>query len=239
MGTLEDIKTMQQQGMSEQDIVAELQTRGVPQDEIYNSMAQAKIKEAVTDQEPKGLPPAPPTPTPETAGAPPTGLPPEGPVTQEAGMPPGAPAGAPPTAPPEAGAPPTEAPADIYAAAPGGATEYAYAPPTGGLSTDTITEIAEQVITERLTPIRDQLESILDLRTTIESKVESLSERLKRIEKTIDRLQLSLLQKVGEYVTNVEDIKREMVETQKSFKTLLPRHKKAEHPAKKPKHKKS
>jgi UDP-glucose 4-epimerase len=50
--------------------------------------------------------------------------------------------------------------------------------------------------------------------------IEYIDERLSRIEKIIDRLQLSILQRVGEYVTNVEDIKKELVETQKSFKSL-------------------
>ena len=41
------------------------------------------------------------------------------------------------------------------------------------------------------------------------------------MEKIIDRLQLSILQKVGDYLTNVEDIKKELAETQKSFKSML------------------
>lgn len=90
-----------------------------------------------------------------------------------------------------------------------------------GQDAETIAEISEQILAEKLSSIRGQLEAILDLKNTTEAKLLSMDERLKKIEKIIDRLQLSILQKVGEYVTNVEDIKKEMQETQKSFKSLL------------------
>jgi len=89
-----------------------------------------------------------------------------------------------------------------------------------GLSSDTISEISEQVFTEKIGSLRKEVEKISDLKTTVTAKIEYLDDRLKRIEKVIDRLQLSVLQKVGEYVTNVEDLKKEVVETQKSFKAL-------------------
>jgi len=91
---------------------------------------------------------------------------------------------------------------------------------SSGLSSDTISEISEQVFTEKISSLRKEVEKISDLKTTVSAKIEYLDDRLKRIEKIIDRLQLSVLQKVGEYVTNVEDLKKEVVETQKSFKAL-------------------
>jgi predicted nucleic acid-binding Zn-ribbon protein len=70
-------------------------------------------------------------------------------------------------------------------------------------------------------PIASTIEKLLDQRATTDSQIQYIDERLKRIEKIIDRLQLSILQKVGDYVTNVEDIKREVIETQKTFKSVL------------------
>ena len=100
---------------------------------------------------------------------------------------------------------------------------------TAGLSSETIAEIAEQVITEKLSLLRADLEKILDFRNSADAKLEMLDERLKRMEKIIDRLQLSILQKVGEYMTNVDDLKKELLETQKTFtavtKTKSPSHK--------------
>ena len=88
------------------------------------------------------------------------------------------------------------------------------------ISPDTINEVAEQVVAEKLGPIATSVEKLFDQKATFEAQIQYLDDRLKRIEKIIDRLQLSLLQKVGEYVTNVDDIKREMIETQKSFKSM-------------------
>jgi hypothetical protein len=92
----------------------------------------------------------------------------------------------------------------------------------GVTSPDVVTEIAEQVVTEKLSKIREGVEQTLDFRAAAEAKLENLSDRLKRIEAIIDRLQLSILQKIGEYAGNVSDLKKEIIETQKSFKVLEP-----------------
>ena len=89
-----------------------------------------------------------------------------------------------------------------------------------GLSSETIAEIAEQAIVEKMSLLRADLEKILDFKNSTDAKMEMFDERIKRIEKIIDRLQLSILQKVGEYMTNVEDLKKELLETQKTFTTV-------------------
>ena len=86
-----------------------------------------------------------------------------------------------------------------------------------GLSSEAISEIAEQAVNEKLSLLRADLEKILDFKNSADAKMEMLDERLKRIEKILDRLQLSILQKVGEYMTNVDDLKKELLETQKTF----------------------
>ncbi|MEK6824821.1 MAG: hypothetical protein AABY02_03115, partial [Nanoarchaeota archaeon] len=91
-----------------------------------------------------------------------------------------------------------------------------------GASPDLIAEIADQIMTEKLGDIRKHLEKIIDMKTTFDSKIEYVDERLKKIEKIIDALQLSILRKVGDYVTNVQDLKSELLETQKTFSKLLP-----------------
>lgn len=88
---------------------------------------------------------------------------------------------------------------------------------SGGLSSDTIMEISEQVVSEKLSDVRKKLEKMASFKTELETKTESIEDRLKRIEKIIDSLQASVLRKVGDYVTNVEDIKKELIETQKTI----------------------
>jgi hypothetical protein len=99
----------------------------------------------------------------------------------------------------------------------------------GGMSADVMTEVAEQVVSEKMANMRDQLEKVIDFRTTTDAKLSNLNDRLRRIEQIIDKLQLSLLQKMGEYVNDVKDIKKELGETQKSFKAMVHKRKK-KHP---------
>ena len=122
---------------------------------------------------------------------------------------------------------PPEQQADPYTQAPQAPQEY-YDPYASSANTnaDAISEVAEQIVAEKLSPIRRAVEDTLDHRTTVEAKLTHLNERLKRIENIIDELQLSILQKVGQYVSDVSDLKKELIETQKSFKTVNKRNRK-------------
>jgi len=212
MGILDDIKRMQGEGKSEQEITALLQQRGIGIKDISDSLSQAKIKQAVAGQD---------------SGASQSfqdnGQMEESIITQPAAQ----------TKEiqqqPEPEQPQAQYPEETYAQQ----QQYAYAPPqeqyapqnqqyeSYSMNADTVSEIAEQVMSEKLSGLRKQFELILDLKNTTETKILSIDERLKRIEKIIDRLQLSVLQKVGEYITNVDDIKKEIIETQKSFKAMV------------------
>lgn len=90
----------------------------------------------------------------------------------------------------------------------------------GQVSSDIISEISEQVVGERLFALQDKLEKVIDMKTIFESRVTQLDERLKRIEKIIDQLHISVLQKMGDYMTSVSDVKKELEETQKSFSAI-------------------
>lgn len=252
MGALEEVIKMQQQGKSENEIFDSLRQKGFSAKDVYDSIAQTKIKNAVEQ----------PTPEPMTEEPLQMIRPdiPQGPTTQEyQGMQQSI--FRPMEGSPEASQEVTyqsnqiqEAPSPSqyssqeaypsaqeypeYADTPQSYGEYpSYQPyQQASLSSDTVTEISEQVVTERLSEIRKQLEKIIDFRTTIDAKIEYLDERLKRIEKIIDNLQSSILQKVGTYVTNIDDIKKELIETQKSFKSILPQTKHNIQSGHKPRH---
>ncbi|OIO81495.1 hypothetical protein AUJ84_00965 [Candidatus Pacearchaeota archaeon CG1_02_32_132] len=107
--------------------------------------------------------------------------------------------------------------------APQGYEEYQpYQSYSSGPSPDLITEISEQVLSEKLSPLRKSLEKTMELKNVLGSKIDYMEERLKRIEKTIDILQSSVLRKVGDYITDVQDIKAELIETQKSLSKVFP-----------------
>lgn len=244
MGIIEDITKMKQQGKQQSEMLDFLKQRGFSDQDASNIISQAQIKEAITS----------PSPAPEEAPAEETAninrpleyqIPSFGmrPATEELGSP-QAPLQAPlpqeqqyqeyqeitPASQEESYQQEMQPPQQDYTQYPTDYSQYQqYASPQ--ISSDTITEIAEQIVTEKLARIRDRLEKIIDLKTVLETKLLNLDDRLQRIEKIIDRLQLSILQKVGEYVINVSDLKKELMETQKSFKSISHHPSHAEHSA--------
>ena len=225
MGIIEEIGKMKQAGRSEQDISIVLKQRGFSDEEVSNLVSQTQIKEAIDSsvvpvpiqqaetqdynqnteyQTPYfGL-----RPTTEELGSPQM----QQQYSQEP-IPAPTPIGMQEEYPQEQYSQPSQ----------GGYDDQQYAS-SSAISSDTITEIAEQVVMEKLSKITKNLEKTLDLKTTLDAKLFNLNERLQRIEKIIDRLQLSILQKVGEYVVNVSDLKKELVETQKSFTAISRAH---------------
>jgi len=209
MGIIEEIKRMQIEGRTEQEIVSSLQGKGYSPEEVHDALAQAKIKEAVL------------APTPEENYA--EQMPAKSPLQTE--MQPSMLTSS--TAQESLPLPPPEQPSQLptttypgyqtYSSAPY-QDYYSYAP----TSAETISEIAEQIVAEKIQELKSDLDKILSFKNTVETKIEYLDERLKRIEKIIDRLQLSILQKVGEHILNVEDLKKEIIETQKTIKAVLP-----------------
>src|SRR3989344_5326118 len=83
-------------------------------------------------------------------------------------------------------------------------------------SSDIIAEISEQIVAEKTSSLKAQMEKVLESKNLTESKIELIEQRLRRIEAVIDKLQMSVLQKVGDYMNNVETIKNEITETQKT-----------------------
>lgn len=100
--------------------------------------------------------------------------------------------------------------------------EQSYGNSSGeGYNTDTIIEIAEQIFAERSQEIQRQIKNLTEFSALAQMKISETSERLKRIEMIIDRLQLSVLEKVGTYGQNLESVRKEMSMMQDSFSKAL------------------
>lgn len=98
----------------------------------------------------------------------------------------------------------------------------------GGYTTDTIIEIAEQVFSEKIKKIERQIEQFNEFANLAQTKISNNSERVKRIETIIDKLQIAILEKIGSYGQNIEGIKKEMEMIEDSFSKIVPElHKKA------------
>ncbi|RMD66353.1 hypothetical protein D6817_04255 [Candidatus Pacearchaeota archaeon] len=86
---------------------------------------------------------------------------------------------------------------------------------------DILSEVVEQVVDEKLVTLRQALDKAIDFQNVAETKLQHLEERLKRIEQVIDKLQISLIQKVGEYVSDVMHLRKEVQETHKTLASEL------------------
>ena len=105
-----------------------------------------------------------------------------------------------------------------YQQYPQDASYYDYGTPvTSTEYTDTLIKISEQVFLEKIKPLEKQIDELIEFKTLTQSKVESMSDRLKRIENVIDRLQASILEKVGGYGSGIENVKKELSMMQDSF----------------------
>ncbi|MFA5484683.1 MAG: hypothetical protein WC260_00295 [Candidatus Pacearchaeota archaeon] len=76
--------------------------------------------------------------------------------------------------------------------------------------TETITEITEQVISEKFREYNKKTGDIVSFKNTIQDKVDDINTRLKRIESTIDKLQQAIIQKIGEFGENTQIIKKDL-----------------------------
>jgi len=249
MATLDTIKQLRQQGYQDADIISNLQQQGIPPREINEAMAQSQVKQAVADEttsqpfgqapqqtqevtSPEGMQPSllnqPQTPQQPKLRQP------EQPLQAE--QPPYSP---PPTQQPPQAQQPLQAPypqgeTPEYEQGPvtveqgegydqgydefgQGYSDYSYAP----ADTDTITEIANQIIADKTKKIDKNMNTIMEFKTLLAAKVEKLDDRLKKIEAIIDQLQMSLIRKSSDQEQNISDIKAEMRSMQDSFGKII------------------
>ena len=92
---------------------------------------------------------------------------------------------------------------------------------TQGFDTNTIIEISEQVFSEKIQKIQKIVDEFSEFKTLIETKIENISLRIKRIESVNDKLQSAILEKIGSYGSNLENIKKEMSMMQDSFGKMI------------------
>jgi len=208
MGVLEQITQMKNQGIADEEIVTKLQEQGISPKAINDAFSQAQIKDAVSDENAEEMQPSiinQPQPfQPQNQ---------EGvyiPKTQEIPEPLGAEGQ-------ETYAPlPQESPQsqDFY-------QQDNYGDYSSAGETDTIIEIAEQVFSEKIRTIQKKVEDLTEFKTLGQTKIDNIADRLKRVETIMDKLQITILEKIGSYGNNLEHIKKEMSMMQDSFGKIV------------------
>lgn len=202
METLDRIMQMQTQGLSEDQIIKTLRNEGVSPSSINDALNHARIKGAVYDseaennQEPQqkfGTPSIMQSSqemqqvsTPENMASP---------ENQESYNPQQTPS------PQNFYAEPSqEQSPEYYQQTPQSYSgqEY-YSQGTGTIDTESISEIAEQVVQEKFSEFTKKTGDIVSFKNAIEEKVSDIDYRLKRIEDNISKLQNAIIGRIGEF----------------------------------------
>jgi predicted component of type VI protein secretion system len=207
MAILDQVIEMQRGGMSNQEILRNLQEQGVSPSEINDAINQAQIKGAFNETESVSQQMNAPSPNmaPDVNTVPAPGASPA-PSPNMAQPEPA------PMTPPPISTQPAPAEENYYTQTP---QAYDQSYDTGGYGTgtvdpDTVTEIAQQVVEEEFKNYKKKTGDLINFKNTTEEKIDNLDERLKRIENTIDKLQQSIIQQIGEFGENTNYIRKDL-----------------------------
>ncbi|MEX2017276.1 MAG: hypothetical protein WD876_02285 [Candidatus Pacearchaeota archaeon] len=218
MGALEQVLQMREQGMSDQDIVSQLQEQGIHPRAINDALNQANVKSAVggntgiEDMEQMQYA-AEDIPTPEGFAKVPQSYNQE--QAEDIYVPQVQ------TQPRQYSYPSQETQSYNYSQYPNteGAGEQDYA--GAGMDADTTVEIAQQVFMEKIKKVQHQIDSLNEFKAIYQTRVDSINDRLKKIENVIDHLQSAILEKIGAYGSGIESVKKELSMMQDSYSKIV------------------
>jgi len=80
----------------------------------------------------------------------------------------------------------------------------------GGTGTETITDIAEQVVIKKTNEIEKKIEGVIYAKNLLDREVRDLKENLKRIESNLDNIQRAIIGKIGEFGESTKMIQRDL-----------------------------
>ncbi len=234
MGVLEQVTQLKKEGRSDEQIISDLRKQGISPREISDALNHSHIKSAVGDVQGNDNPYGTAAPAPSPTGNQ------EQQYSQEAGQDQSS-----------YGqqnyqdygqgqdynnyAPQDYSQNQQYAAPAGGQEYYpqqdysqgnyssGYDQYGGGpqTSSDTVVEVSEQVFDEKISETAKRVDSLEEFKTLTQTKLNSVNEKVKRMEAIIDKLQMAILEKVSSYGKNLDSIKKEMSMMQDTFTKSL------------------
>ena len=86
---------------------------------------------------------------------------------------------------------------------------------------ETINDIAEQIAEEKNTELKKEIFEFTRFREEIISEINIMKNRVNAIEDNFHQLQIAILRKIGAYGEDIQNIAKEMHETQDSFSKIL------------------
>ncbi|MFA4953231.1 MAG: hypothetical protein WC584_03340 [Candidatus Pacearchaeota archaeon] len=195
MGLLDSITQMKSQGMTDSEIAISLREQGVTPRQIDDALNQSQIKSAVVGeyQEPENLSGEDYIPSPQQQYQP---------QTQEISQ----------------NYYPQQSYQEYYPQQNYENAGADYSPAYN--STDSMMDIAEQVFEEKTKKMQKQIDNFEQFKNIAVIQMQNISDRLKRIEDSFDKLQIAVVEKVGNYGKDLSSLKKEVAMVEDSFGKL-------------------
>jgi len=181
MDTLNRVMQLQQQGLSDNQISDQLKKEGMQPQQITDALGQAKVKSAITQPESN------PSYQPDMDNMQQSIM--QQPSQNQQSF----------QAQEQTQMQPQEQSSQYYPEQPQAYSQEAYYPQQQGYDTDTITEIAEQVVEEKFSEFTRKTGDLSSFKNQIQDEIADLNHRLQRIENSIDKLQQAVIGKIGEF----------------------------------------
>lgn len=89
------------------------------------------------------------------------------------------------------------------------------------LDTETITEIAGQVVSEKFAEFNKKTGDLSIFKETMQEKVKDLDERIKKIETSLDQIQKAIIGKVGEYGESMTFVHKDLENIHDTMSKLM------------------
>ncbi|MBT4135376.1 hypothetical protein HOD75_02365 [archaeon] len=250
MAVLEKVMQMKQQGIPESQIVDSLKQEGTSPVEINEALSQSKIKNALNTEQaseqvipgtPSNInlgnqPTTPPT-SPQSSMQPSMMAQPAEPQASISAQPPTPPSPEmqpsqmqtqAPSAEMQPSPTQTQTPSQIpapseYPSYEDQPLQYDYpeyqAPEYSDI--ETINDIAEQIVEEKISKIRNQVSTATKFKEQSNLEIQQIKERLTKLENNFSELQMAILKKIGQYGEDIQNISKEMQTTQTSFAKVI------------------
>ncbi len=203
---IQHVVNMRNQGLSNNQIIQNLQRFGYSIDQINNAFNQADIKVGVH-------------PAPVQAGpGGPGGSPMPGGPAGGAPMPGGQ--GGPGSPPPAAGG----MPQGMQAGMQGGPEPGPSAPMSEDISPGEarIHEVAEAIIEEKWAELMESVNHIIEWKDAIETKTAKMEQQIEELNKTVDKLHEGVLGKISDYDKGLTNVSTEIKALEQVFQKILP-----------------
>ncbi len=204
MSTLDQVMEMRRQGYSDPQIIDTLREMGISPKEINDSLSQSKIKSELTQ------PPGYNQKTDFDQMQPSIGNDQQQDYTQQQGY--------------------YQPSTSQYVPSPDqnqnqmqdpNSYQYQEYQPQQSMDVETINDISEQIVEEKLSQVKKDLSSFNKFKDETMNQLEMFNRRIEKIENNFSDLQSAILRKVGDYGEDIRNVSNELRATQDSFSKII------------------